>query len=656
MTLNVAERTDRYTGDGTTDTFAVTFQFYSVAVYADGELQTFGVDYTTSGGAGEDGEVVFAVPPASGVLVVIVGNTPASQSTAISNNDDFPAAVIEKALDKAVMVAAEAVERIGRSIRGPIHDNDFDELDFRNNPSSVVATDDDGIPFLAPIADLPDMAAAGTSSVFRKAVDDSDDISEGAEQLFVTPTDRLTLGDFVAARVRSSFYWKCDEDKGTDWLYDEFPDGSGHGNFVAAPETKLPTAATADFTRITAVGATIGMNPKEWDRVEAIGQGAMRWGGYAERVTAIGTLAFQWGGADLTDDPEGKYYWHDIAYNAGVPVTDGAWDFDGLETANPGIRATIAAWFAGNPWATATTDFARNVGLGRDAGCEVLRGVNNTFLGYRAGARGLDVSANTFVGADAGAKNIFGEGNTGVGYQALINNQDGDNCVGIGRAALNDLIASTRMTALGYNSGDGVTGGSNSIYIGPFAGFQDAGSGHISRLYIQGGSTGAIVGDLANAKLGLGVGLGYADLINQAGSLLLRNGTALGGAGYNSAARNLVIEDGAGNAGITVKTANTAIGSIVFADPEDNNVARVQYTHSTNRLDLYANDAVKFSADATGVGFNSVSPIARPVFGAPTGTATRTAFETGSVTTEQLAERLHALIDDLTSYGLLSAT
>lgn len=40
-------------------------------------------------------------------------------------------------------------------------------------------------------------------------------------------------------------------------------------------------------------------------------------------------------------------------------------------------------------------------------------------------------------------------------------------------------------------------------------------------------------------------------------------------------------------------------------------------------------------------------------WGAPTGTATRTAFDTTTVTLEQLAERLKALIDDLTAHGLI---
>jgi hypothetical protein len=44
-----------------------------------------------------------------------------------------------------------------------------------------------------------------------------------------------------------------------------------------------------------------------------------------------------------------------------------------------------------------------------------------------------------------------------------------------------------------------------------------------------------------------------------------------------------------------------------------------------------------------------------PGWGAPTGTATRTTFATGSVTLPQLAERLKALIDDLTTHGVIGS-
>jgi hypothetical protein len=42
-------------------------------------------------------------------------------------------------------------------------------------------------------------------------------------------------------------------------------------------------------------------------------------------------------------------------------------------------------------------------------------------------------------------------------------------------------------------------------------------------------------------------------------------------------------------------------------------------------------------------------------WGAPTGTATRSTFATSTVTLSELAERLHALIDDLTTHGLIGS-
>jgi hypothetical protein len=62
---------------------------------------------------------------------------------------------------------------------------------------------------------------------------------------------------------------------------------------------------------------------------------------------------------------------------------------------------------------------------------------------------------------------------------------------------------------------------------------------------------------------------------------------------------------------------------------------------------------------ATGAGFfYDLKPVIgsrKTGWGAPTGTATRTTFATDSVTTAQLAERLKALIDDLSSHGLIGA-
>lgn len=59
----------------------------------------------------------------------------------------------------------------------------------------------------------------------------------------------------------------------------------------------------------------------------------------------------------------------------------------------------------------------------------------------------------------------------------------------------------------------------------------------------------------------------------------------------------------------------------------------------------------------TGVLVNGLQVLGSRItgWGVPTGTATRSTFDTSSVTTAQLAERVKALIDDLTAHGLIGA-
>lgn len=77
---------------------------------------------------------------------------------------------------------------------------------------------------------------------------------------------------------------------------------------------------------------------------------------------------------------------------------------------------------------------------------------------------------------------------------------------------------------------------------------------------------------------------------------------------------------------------------------------------SGKKAHLAGSTSVVAVTNANELGFHNVTPVSkRTGWGAPTGTATRTAFATTTVTTAQLAERVKALIDDLTSYGLIGA-
>ena len=81
----------------------------------------------------------------------------------------------------------------------------------------------------------------------------------------------------------------------------------------------------------------------------------------------------------------------------------------------------------------------------------------------------------------------------------------------------------------------------------------------------------------------------------------------------------------------------------------------INNTTGTERLSVTGNIQLTNTADSYKVGTNNVVGSRKTGWAAPTGTATRTTFATTTVTTEQLAERVKALIDDLTSHGLIGA-
>lgn len=93
--------------------------------------------------------------------------------------------------------------------------------------------------------------------------------------------------------------------------------------------------------------------------------------------------------------------------------------------------------------------------------------------------------------------------------------------------------------------------------------------------------------------------------------------------------------------GIFINTPTSNIGYLAVA-----NSAILSW--DTNGVDLASGKVMKVNG-------TQVVTSRRTGWGAPTGTPTRTTFATGSVTLPQLAERVKALIDDLTTHGLIGA-
>ena len=81
----------------------------------------------------------------------------------------------------------------------------------------------------------------------------------------------------------------------------------------------------------------------------------------------------------------------------------------------------------------------------------------------------------------------------------------------------------------------------------------------------------------------------------------------------------------------------------------------INNTSGTERLSVTGNIQLTNTADSYRVGTNNVVGSRKTGWGPPTGTATRTTFDTATVAVADLAQRVKALIDDLTSHGLIGA-
>ena len=125
MTISSTKSTDSFEGNGSTTEFQMDFMFIrneDIEVVLKDEagtehLQVSGTDYQLMG-AGEQsgGTCRMAVPPASGQSLHIRRNPAVVQETDYPENDAFPAASHEAALDYLTMICQALSERLDRTI------------------------------------------------------------------------------------------------------------------------------------------------------------------------------------------------------------------------------------------------------------------------------------------------------------------------------------------------------------------------------------------------------------------------------------------------------------------------------------------------------------------------------------------------------------
>ncbi|WP_171178656.1 hypothetical protein [Ruegeria sp. HKCCD8929] len=72
------------------------------------------------------------------------------------------------------------------------------------------------------------------------------------------------------------------------------------------------------------------------------------------------------------------------------------------------------------------------------------------------------------------------------------------------------------------------------------------------------------------------------------------------GSSANSGAKNFVIEEDGAHAGMTIITDNSHYGEVNFADPQDNNVGGIWYSHSQDSLHIRAGNGIQLTVHGDG--------------------------------------------------------
>jgi hypothetical protein len=290
------------------------------------------------------------------------------------------------------------------------------------------------------------------------------------------------------------------------------------------------------------------------------------------------------------------------------PVADNNIDLDdeiyGLETFNPGIRATLAAYTG---WADDWDDAADNVGFGRNALNGAVKPVSCSAIGKSSQAYAFAPIQTSTLGAFSLEYGVLATGTTALGYQAAQRLQEDDYSTFVGWRAGWGVTLADESLVLGMNAARNRYELTRSIIIGPRAYALDLGdeaqyvgdTAITDALIIANGESvfPVISADLADGQVGINID--YTDI---KGFLHVKRGTGAALGGTFGAEGDIAIFERAADGGVTVLTRNTDIGSLFFGDPDDTDVGGVQYNHSTNVMNLRTGGATRATVAAAGLG------------------------------------------------------
>jgi len=204
MTVSTTTTTNSYSGNASTVAFAYTFKIFATgemvvilrAATGTETVQTATTHYSVSGvGAASGGTVTFVTAPATGVTVLLKRASEQSQSTDYVENDPFPAATHEDALDKLTHISQELQEEVDRSIKLS-RTNTMTSTEFTDNAaaraSKVLAFDSSGeLSVTQELGTFTGNWAASTAYSIRDLIKDN---SAGKNNIWICITAHTSSG------------------------------------------------------------------------------------------------------------------------------------------------------------------------------------------------------------------------------------------------------------------------------------------------------------------------------------------------------------------------------------------------------------------------------------------------------------------------------
>lgn len=296
--------------------------------------------------------------------------------------------------------------------------------------------------------------------------------------------------------------------------------------------------------------------------------------------------------------------------------------------------------------------------------------------GNVTGNLGLGVSSPTVKLSIGRLGGVFSVPTLNSNTAALITAGGG---VAASGSFLSILGGNTSQVAVTFGDSDAAEQGG--IYYNNSTDTLDLRAGNSNRISISSGtttfsstttSTSTTTGAICAASLGI-TGAIFADSVNATSKITVGQNFSISSiSGYSNISLGNNLNSEYGQSSIEIPT-NTLYGGgyqhhtgikLVCGEMSEWGTAKFKI-HVSNNWGTY-NPIPCFSVGDVGgtflgsvkatsfsVGNNQVVSSRRTGWGVPTGTATRTTFETSTVTLSQLAERVKALIDDLTTHGLI---